>query len=192
MIWLLACQTTEKIVDQPNVIDAFSNAGEDFSIAVGQEATFDTTTSTGILFEWNFGDGQQNEGHSTTHHYQNPGHYQVVLTAYGSDGSRKSDVALITVHYPLTENPPAFSSTIAVDEENIWTVLEEGDLLSRLSITDQSLTTFNICDSPRTISVQENLVGVACQGSDQLAILDTTSELISYIELPENSSQNRT
>jgi PKD repeat protein len=188
MIWILACQPTEKMVTIPDTIEAFSYAGEDFSIAVGQDATFDSTTSTGVLFEWDFGDGQQYDGQSTTHRYQNPGHYQVVLTAYGSDGSRKSDVALITVHYPLTENPPAFSSTIAVDEDNIWTVLEEGDLLSRLSIADQSVTTFNICDSPRTISIQESLIGVACQGSDQLAILDTTSELISYVDLPENSS----
>ena len=116
MIWLIAC-TAEKPPTEtaPEIVEATAFAGEDFAVEVGTEVLFDAGASTGAHFEWNFADGQTAQGHTATHHFSETGHHQVVLTSFASDGQRQSDSVLVTVHHPITNPSPSYSSTIAVD-----------------------------------------------------------------------------
>ena len=90
MLWILACHSPEKPSEDTSIsglVEAFAFAGEDFSVEVGQEASFEATSSTGAYFEWNFGDGETAVGTTSVHSYEAPGHYQAVLTVFASDGS---------------------------------------------------------------------------------------------------------
>ena len=112
----------------------------------------------------------------------------MVLTSFASDGRRQSDIVLVTVHHPLLESPPVFSSTIAVETDYVWTVFEEGGLLSRIALSERTLTEIDVCTYPRTLALTEKTVGVACQTPAQLVLVDKTDLSITRIDLPENSA----
>jgi hypothetical protein len=191
MIWLLSCQNGIKdtgSVSESEIIEAVAYAGEDISAKVEETVFFDASSSSGVLFEWDFGDGNQAEGITNDHKYGEPGHYQAVLTATGSDGSRKSDIVLVTIHHPLTDNKASFSSTIAIDDNSVWTVFEEANTLSRISLLDHSMEEFEICQKPTTLAMQNNVIGVACQEDAKLALFNKTTYDIQYVDLPSNSA----
>ena len=90
MIWFFACTAEDSSPQiEPHIVEATAFAGEDFSIQVDQEAFFDAGESTGVLFEWNFGDGQTAQGFTVNHRFSDVGHHQVVLTSFAADGQRK-------------------------------------------------------------------------------------------------------
>ena len=81
------------------------------TIQVGRTVTFTATTSGGTspyTDSWNFGDGSSSSGARTTHVFNNPGSFQVVLTTHDSSSPTNTATSIKS----LTVN--AVSSTLRV------------------------------------------------------------------------------
>ena len=76
--------------DIPPVADA--SAGEPYTGYVGEEITFDGSLSYDpdggdiTSWYWDFGDGTNGTGETTTHYYSNPGAYNITLTVKDDQG----------------------------------------------------------------------------------------------------------
>jgi len=74
-------------------------AGENKTVTLGTLVTFDARESTdnvGIIsYEWDFGDGSQEQGALSTHIYNETGTYTVTLTV--RDAAQNFDITLVTV-----------------------------------------------------------------------------------------------
>ena len=92
--------------------DVVADAGEDREVEVGVAVAFDIGGSLGAEFLWDFGDGTKQEGAEVTHTYDEAGRYAVVLQATGSDGTWKTDSALVTATFGPTDPAPSWSSTV--------------------------------------------------------------------------------
>ena len=55
--------------------------GDTLTICKFQEVYFENTSSNGLSYTWNFGDGSQEEGYDATHTYDLEGYYTVTLAA---------------------------------------------------------------------------------------------------------------
>ena len=64
-------------------------AGPDQVVEEQALILFDGSESSGVRFEWDFGDGSTAEELIHEHRYRTPGRYRAILTAWGSDGTRK-------------------------------------------------------------------------------------------------------
>jgi parallel beta-helix repeat protein len=78
-----------------------ANAGQDKTVNVGTTVTFDggdSTDDVGIVsYEWDFGDGTNGTGKTTTHVYTNPGTYTVTLTVKDAESNSASHQMTVTV-----------------------------------------------------------------------------------------------
>jgi PKD repeat protein len=83
-----------------------ADAGENVVCCLGQAASFDASNSSspdgGVLsYHWDFGDGTSSDEKVTSHTYEKPGSYRVVLTvkdSSGSDCSMSSDSFVANVN----------------------------------------------------------------------------------------------
>lgn len=83
-----------------------ADAGPEKWACVGENVTFDASGSTNtnaVSYTWDFGDGQTGTGMTTSHAYQNPGRYRVVLTLDDGQGTECS-VAMDTTVANISQN----------------------------------------------------------------------------------------
>lgn len=154
---------------------ALADAGPDLSGEVGASLVFDGQASAGVTFVWDFGDGEQAEGQRAEHAYAAPGNYTAVLSVTGSDGSRRSDSARVTVYLPIAATPGVWSSTLALAGDRLWFVSPEANRVSSISTADGALREGPDCADPRTLSVVDDAVAVSCAGEDSLLLIDVRS-----------------
>jgi C1A family cysteine protease len=86
-----------------------ADAGENIFGNIGEELLFDGTGSFDhegeiISYEWDFGDGNNGSGETTTHTYNSKGIYPVTLTVMDSDGNIKNDT--IWAFIETSNDPP--------------------------------------------------------------------------------------
>lgn len=78
-----------------------ASAGEDQTISVEEQVTFDATASTDNdeieIYSWDYGDGATGTGPTTTHKYSRQGAYTVTLTTKDRSGNTDTDSVTITV-----------------------------------------------------------------------------------------------
>lgn len=55
-------------------------------VGIGEVVTFTNRSLDADDFEWNFGDGYISNNYNVTHHFEEPGVYEVSLKAFGRDG----------------------------------------------------------------------------------------------------------
>lgn len=189
LLFILGCKTEKEPQETvpPELIEAFADAGEDFSVVIGETARFYAGQSQGIELSWNFGDGETASNGDAEHIFDEVGRYQAVLTAIGSDGARDSDAISVIVHNPLTENPPLTSSTMITVEDSLWAIVEEAGTLTKLNRETQETTIFEICERPRSLAHQDNMIAVTCAKDATLAFFNIETEEHSFFALPENS-----
>jgi len=91
-----------------DITDPVADAGEDKTSNVGETVAFDAGTSSdnvGIVsYEWDFGDGANGTGITTTHTFSEPGTYEVKLIVKDTAGN--TDTCLITITVPPAEPFP--------------------------------------------------------------------------------------
>ena len=87
-----------------------ANAGPDQTATVGQEITFNGSSSTDsdghiVSYSWDFGDNSDSvEGVNVSYIYNTSGTYTVTLTVTDDGGLTDTDTATVTVNNPGTDN----------------------------------------------------------------------------------------
>jgi len=103
-----ACSTATSVitikVNSPPVADA----GPNLTCCVGKPTAFDASATTDpdgddLIYNWDFGDGQQTEGLKTNHTYAKSGSYNVILTV---DDNTDSACSKSTTGYIAEINAP--------------------------------------------------------------------------------------
>jgi gliding motility-associated-like protein len=87
-------------IDPPRPIASFDGFGEGCTPLV---VSFTNTTTYGVSYVWNFGDGSTSTAVNPTHVYYQPGTYFVTLTATGPGGETDTYVSPL----PMQSNPRA-------------------------------------------------------------------------------------
>ena len=143
-------QTTRNVTVAPPVPNVAPVAA--FSSAVdGLEVDFDASGSsdsdgTVASYAWDFGDGENGTGRTTSHTYAEAGSYSVKLTVTDDDGATGTVTHQVVVEEPDVEEPPA--GALAVDSfarsvtsgwgsaqtGGDWTVTSTASTLSRYSV----------------------------------------------------------
>lgn len=166
--------------------DAFTgliaDAGPDQYAVVGQPVRLSGSQSNGaVAYTWDFGDGTRWEDDRATAvaevTYDRPGRYRATLTAVGDDGTRRTDVAIISVTLPLVHEPRQ-SSTIVNDGEGVAVLVPDSDKIVRVqpeqgddgivfAITER----INTCGYPaRIAALSDGRLIVTCPQADRIEI----------------------
>ena len=103
-----------------------ADVGGPYGACVNEEILFNGSGSydpDGVIvsYEWYFGDGDNGTGENTSHAYQHPGHYTVILTVTDDDGAIDNDTTIAYINGP-PESPwidgPTFGE---IEVEYIYT-----------------------------------------------------------------------
>ncbi|MFW9870420.1 MAG: PKD domain-containing protein, partial [Candidatus Thorarchaeota archaeon] len=147
-----------------------AEAGEDQSVFTGFTVDFQATPGstdpdgTIVSYEWNFMDGSNGTGQSTTHVYGVAGTYYVTLTVTDNDGGKDTDTVVITAETP---KPP----DLLVSSESITFFAAGGNVVLSMTIEndgdlDASSTSFKLSDeSTSWISSERHTPGVNARSS---------------------------
>ena len=186
IVLLLACGGDLHDSGVSSVVEAVSAAaGDDQVVVVGSPVQLDGSESTGASFVWDFGDGETDASVMTTHTYDEPGRYTAILTATGTDGSWRSDSALVTVYLPPTTVEPVWSSTLVEVSGSLWVANPEAGSVGIVDVGTQALQEKSACENPRTVAFDGEHVAVACEDSDEMVLFDLTGEIVERVALPD-------
>ena len=185
MLWMLACTSPEIEDTGEKYVEASVDSLEDAYTEVFTVISFDVGESTGVDFMWDFGDGEKSQGISVDHTYTEPGIYPVVLTAFGSDGIKKSTTQKVTAHNSILSSPPQTSSNIVIHNDDIWSIFPEAGTLHKVSISSQEQQSFSICTQPQQLIASDEYISVTCL--DALVTFHIPTQEIHEYPLPIGS-----
>jgi hypothetical protein len=176
---LLAC-TGDTALDDTLVLAA----GEDQWALVGEPVALGQG-SEGETFTWYTGDGAVLDGDVVAHSYGAPGHYTASLTGTSQSGSTRTEQVRITVTWPLLDEPPRTSSSVVSDGERVFAVLPDFAVVAVVDRASRTLLGhWDTCGHPRSLSLHQGELAVACQ-DDALDRFDAaTGERLERIDLP--------
>lgn len=180
-------------VDMTPVVDAgipdmlpvmlAADAGSDQYAVVGQTVRLDGGRSTGaVAYTWDFGDGTRWEDDRDTPvaevTYAAPGRYRATLTAVGSDGTRRTDVAIVSVTLPATHTP-AQSNTILNDGEGVAVLVPDAGEIVRVqpSVTPDGVDFAVVeriptCRDAARIAALDGAFITTCPHADRVVVSD--------------------
>lgn len=175
-----------------------AEAGEPSYALVGESVTFDGSASTGAQsYLWNFGDGEAWDAPRDTavadHVYAEPGRYTAVLTVFGADGQKRSDAVLISVHLPLVHQPVQSATVVALpDRDELMVVSPDSDEVVRMAWDEEGtlsvVVRLGVGSHPRTLSVWDGRVLVACQDDGTVQLLDPDGGRVLTVAMPYGSA----
>lgn len=181
----------------PLVVDA----GESRYALVGQPVTLDGSATTGAVeYQWSVGDGSEPErpsGDPTAEvTYTTPGRYRAVLTAWDANGTRRTDVTLISVtRAPV--NPRIASSSVTYQAGDqpargrVAIASEDASLVAIISRDQEDFTLdahVAVTGSPRHVALDADWLAVTTRqpaGVELIDLSDTTNR--QRVELPTGS-----
>jgi DNA-binding beta-propeller fold protein YncE/mono/diheme cytochrome c family protein len=157
-----------------------ANAGDSRYADLGTEVTLDGSASTGAVeYQWDFGNGdgwdERRDTPIAAVSFDEPGRYRAVLTAFDDIGRSRSDQVTISVTAPPSFDAANSSSVIARSEGGAAVVSPDSDellLASNSADTFRAERRLDTCDTPRTVAEVGERYAVACQGDDQLWVVD--------------------
>ena len=126
---------------------------------------------------WFPGDGSQVPGEVVEHVYEAPGHYVASVVGTSSEGRTETLQVPVTVVWEPLVTPPRTSASIATDGETVWAVMPDFDRVAVVDVESRTvLEHLEVCSKPRSVSVLEGSVAVACEG-DAIWVDGVTTEL---------------
>jgi PKD repeat protein len=153
---------------------------------VGSSVTYQAsvTGGVGIQYQWDFDDGTPvtpfSSASTISHVFATPGIHYVTLTARDASGTLQSTVIVQTVHYALTANRPAMSSSIVFEDtptaaDRLWVVNPDSD----------TVTVFNTNSGNRIIQRKVGVAprSVALSSIGQAWVTNKQSASISVIDV---------
>ena len=169
-------------------VPVVAQAGADQYGEVGVVLRLDGSASTGaVAYEWDFGDGTRwdapRETATAEVTYAAPGRYRATLTAIGSDGTRRTDVAILSVTQPVVFTP-VVSTTIVRDGDGVAAlVADAGEIVRVAPVGDAFEVTERIptCpDAVRLAALADGRFIVTCAQSDAIEIPGETRVELRY------------
>ena len=167
-------------VDQPLSVVVADSPPE----TTGSAVTYDATGGggTGLLYNWNFGDGSPETGFSiqsaAQHSYAAPGRYIVSVTVRDpQSGEEVGQTFVQLVHRPLASFEPASSSSIVFHESarQVWNVNPDNDTVTAIdTISSTRLAEIPVGANPVAVQIAPNgNLWVVNKGSASISIIDT-------------------
>lgn len=161
--------------DAPVVLRA--DAGPNQHVYVGDEVRLDGAASTGDIasYTWVTGDGRRLEASSdpvAVVSYPEPGRFSAVLTVIDAEGTRRTDVAVITATRRPVFTPASSSSITAMLDGTVAVAVHDAD---HVALFDGELTGQRLvptCDGPRQIAALPGRLVVTCPGDDRVSLID--------------------
>jgi PKD repeat protein len=185
-------QALDMAVDQAIEVDAgpvelTAQAGADQFGIVGQTVQLDGSASTGaVAFEWDFGNGTRWEEPRETAEaevtYDAPGRYRATLTAIGADGSRRTDVAILTITRSIV-HAPVHSTTIVADGMGVAALVPDAGKVVRVQPSDDGfgiVETLDTCADAARIARWDDRFVVTCNWTDTVQIVGGPSTTLRY------------
>jgi PGF-pre-PGF domain-containing protein len=130
-----ATDTATVTIVESDTIDPVADAGEDRTVEVDTQVTFDGSGSTDDIgiesYSWDFGDGSgtlTGEDDSVTHIYGVEGTYTLTLTVEDAAGNTDTDTATITVAEHVDEEvlqPGEISSPGVIETPGVYTLTKD-------------------------------------------------------------------
>jgi YVTN family beta-propeller protein len=168
---------------------------------VGSSVTYQAsvTGGVGIQYQWDFDDGTPvtpfSSASTIAHVFATPGIHYVTLTAKDSSGTTQSTVIVQTVHYALTANRPAMSSSIVFEDtptsaDRLWVVNQDSDTVTVFNTkSGLRIRQRPVGVAPRSIALSSTgQVWVTNKQSASISVIDaTTREVVRTIALPAGS-----
>jgi predicted acyl esterase len=94
-----------------------ADAGPDRKIDIPGKTTFVTPVCDAESIQWDFGDGENDQGYEVEHKYNAAGKYNVRVTVTGTDGQSAEDTCIVTV-YPKDTDGDLLQDSIDGDPKN--------------------------------------------------------------------------
>ena len=139
--------------------------GEPLLAYVGEAVLLEPSAATAETFTWFPGDGSELEGRVVEHVYEAPGHYVASVVATSAAGRTETRQVPVTVVWRPLEVPPRTSASVATDGELVYAVLPDFDRVAVVDVATRSLVEhLEVCEEPRSLSVHEGSLAVACTG----------------------------
>jgi len=169
-------------------------------IAANSTATYTVSSTSGVTYSWNFGDGAPDTDWSTTasatHTFVAPGAYIVTLTARASDGATSHRTLVQGVATPKTALSPTNSAPLAVETRSgasarVWVVSPDNDSVGVIdSATHARVAAIAVGSGPRAVAVAPNgEVWVVNRGSASISIINpSTLAIARTVALPRASA----
>ena len=121
---------------------------------------------TDLQFKWDFDDGTPETQYAASpvidHAFAAPGIYYVTVTAIDAAGIPQISTVVVTVHWPLTANPPAISGNLAIEhqssgEERLWVVNQDNDSIGVINTATRArVAEITVGTAPRAVAVAPN------------------------------------
>jgi DNA-binding beta-propeller fold protein YncE len=152
---------------------------------VGERVALDGSGSTGaVAWQWDFGDGRgwdaPRDSPDAEVEYEAPGRYRAVLTVFGSDGARRTDVAVVTVVRAAVFEPRASATLVALPEGRLAVAGRDGDVVTILQHTPPDTLAVEArhatCAGPSSVSPWRGRIALACETDDAVALIDPDGE----------------
>jgi len=152
-------------------------------------------SGTATSFTWEFGDGSTTNTASPEvfHTYNNPGRYQVTVTA--SNATSSDQITFFQrVHDPLLLNPSMSSMDMAYEQrapnDRVFIVNPDNDTVSVINaLSGDLINEINVDDEPRSIAIgNDNQVYVVNKAAATVSIIDSNSlSVTGTLSLPKAS-----
>lgn len=178
----------------------YSVEGEEYS---GIELVFQASYTDADSYNWEFGDGNTETGHTTTHTYNTADQYTTELTVE-EDGETDTVEQTITIEEPpepeITFNQPSDGETITQDEfeaqieinnaiENADYTLELAENTEQTQTLEKGRNTFTpTINTPATQSTLEATVQQGTQNQNQQITINTNQPVVNLISPEEGQT----
>ena len=169
-------------------------------IAANGTATYTVSSTSGVTYSWNFGDGTPDTDWSatasTSHTFVAPGAYIVTLTARASDGSTSRRTLVQGVATSKTALSPTNSAPLAVEQRSgssarLWVVNPDNDTVGVIDTASNArVAAIAVGSGPRTVAVAPNgEVWVVNRGSASISVINPgTLAIARTVALPRASA----
>ena len=164
----------------------------------GAEITLEAsvTGGTDVMYKWDFDDGSPETPYSpspsVSHAFPRAGIYYVTVTALDSGGIPQIATVVVTVHLPLTANPPSVSGNLAIEDragvhDRLWVVNQDNDSVSVIdTATNTQIAEIHVGSAPRALAIAPGgEIWVTNKQSATISVIDPSSlAVIRSIPLP--------
>lgn len=155
---------TQQITVFPLPTAAFTFSGS--GTCQNSTITFTNTSTGGITYNWNFGNGQTSTQQNPVITYNQPGNYDVTLIVTNSDGCVDTLMQTIVI-YPLPVVSAGPDQSVCLGSNATLTAVGNGTYIWSTGATTSTVTVSPTVTTTYTVTITD---AYGCTGTDQITI----------------------